>query len=205
MRARLAYDPAMSAPEAGVRVSAVLALLTIVAVPHILTAPGFAGAFAETAQAQESAQAKESASPAKAEPAAVAEQLLEPGVSPAAQPLRVFSEIERAWGCGDPESLLVHFGTGKVSLSFSRTGPRGGLYTRTQAAYLLADMFKYSKTEQFKFLKFRNIEREGQLPFAVADRIYRLDNGILYHDQVYVSLRRETDAWKVAEIKSIEH
>jgi hypothetical protein len=136
---------------------------------------------------------------------ALDDEPLEPGVDPEAQPLRVFAEIERAWARGDAESLLVHIGEGKVALSFTRSGPRGGLFTRTQTAYLLADLFKYSETEEFKFVKFRNIDRDGQLPFAVADRIFRLDNGILYRDQVYVSLRRERDAWKVAEIRSIDH
>ncbi len=127
----------------------------------------------------------------------------EPGVDPDAEPVLVFSRVERAWSGAEAESLLVHFGAGKVSLSFSRGGPRGGLFTRTQAAYLLSDLLKYSATERFKFVKYRNINRDGQRPYAVADRRFRLD-GILYHDQVYVELRREEGAWKVAEIKSID-
>ncbi len=127
----------------------------------------------------------------------------EPGVDPDAEPVQVFARIERAWLGGEAESLLAHFGTGKVSLSFSRGGPRGGLFTKTQAAYLLSDLLKYSTTERFKFVKYRNINRDGQRPYAVADRRFRLD-GILYHDQVYVELRREEGTWKVAEIKSID-
>jgi hypothetical protein len=127
----------------------------------------------------------------------------EPGVDAEAEPVRAFVRIEKAWTAGEAESLLAHFGAGKVSLSFSRGGPRGGLFTRTQAAYLLSDLLKYSATEKFKFVKYRNINRVGQRPYAVADRRFRLD-GILYHDQVYVELRREEGTWKVAEIKSID-
>ena len=133
-----------------------------------------------------------------------AEPRLEPGTAPDAQPLLVFDRIELAWAMGVADSLLVHFGEGKVSLAFSHGGPRGGLFTRTQAGYLLGDLFKYSNTEKFRFVKFRNIDRDGQLPYAVADRVFRLENGVLYHDQVYVSLRRESGLWKVAEIKSID-
>jgi len=136
--------------------------------------------------------------------ASVSEERLEPGTAPDAQPLQLFECIARAWSSGLAESLLIHFGEGKVSLAFSHGGPRGGLFTRTQAGYLLADLFKYSTTEKFEYVKFRNIEKDGQLPYAVADRVFRLENGILYHDQVYVSLRREANAWKIAEIKSID-
>ena len=132
------------------------------------------------------------------------EPLLEPGTPPDAQPLLVFERIETAWATSIADSLLVHFGEGKVSLAFTHGGPRGGLFTRTQAGYLLGDLFKYSSTERFRFVKFRNIDKDGQLPFAVADRVFRLENGVLYHDQVYVSLRRESGYWKVAEIKSID-
>jgi hypothetical protein len=132
------------------------------------------------------------------------EPRLEPGTAPDAQPLLVFERIELAWAASIADSLLVHFGDGKVSLAFSHGGPRGGLFTRTQAGYLLGDLFKYSDTEKFRFVKFRNIDKDGQLPYAVADRVFRLENGVLYHDQVYVSLRRESGFWKVAEIKSID-
>jgi hypothetical protein len=132
------------------------------------------------------------------------EPRLEPGTAPDAQPLLVFDRIELAWAMSVADSLLVHFGEGKVSLAFSHGGPRGGLFTRTQAGYLLGDLFKYSDTEKFRFVKFRNIDKDGQLPYAVADRVFRLENGVLYHDQVFVSLRRESGLWKVAEIKSID-
>lgn len=136
--------------------------------------------------------------------AAAAEPKLEPGVDPDAEPLRVFASIESAWARGEADSLLVYFGEAKVALAFSRCGPRGGIFTRAQADYLLADLFAYSVTESFTFVKYRNIEEDGQLPYAVADRVYRLENGILYHDQVYVSLRKEGNDWKIAEIKSID-
>lgn len=179
-----------------------------------------------TPRENESAPAEESAQPADsslAEPASEesvsrpdpaldtswvaadsSEPRLEPGTAPDAQPLLVFERIETAWALSVADSLLVHFGEGKVSLAFSHGGPRGGLFTRTQAGYLLGDLFKYSSTEKFRFVKFRNIDKDGQLPYAVADRVFRLENGVLYHDQVYVSLRRESGFWKVAEIKSID-
>lgn len=158
------------------------------------------------------AEEKTPASELPAKPAPVPEALphepedsvpFEPGVDPKAEPFRIFAAIEWAWANSDAESLLAHFGEGKVSLSFNKGGPRGGLFTRTQAAYLLSDLLKYSATETFTFEKYRNIDRDGQRPYAVADRRFRLD-GILYHDQVYVELRREDVAWRVAEIKSID-
>jgi hypothetical protein len=123
---------------------------------------------------------------------------------PLAAPTSIFERIEAAWFAARTESLLVHFGDGKVSLAFRHAGPRGGLFTRTQAAYLFADHFRHTATERFHFVRFRNAEPGAQMPFAVADRVFRLESGLLYHDQVYVSLRREAGAWKIAEIKSID-
>lgn len=156
-----------------------------------------------TGSAQQPPGGADSAEPL--EESAAEEALLEPGVDPDSEALRVFAAMGRAWAAADTDSLMMHFGRGKVALAFSRGGPRGGVFTRTQASYLFADLFKYSTTEKFEFVKFRNIDQDGQLPYAVADRVFRLDNGVLYRDQVYVSLRREDDTWKVAEIKSIDH
>jgi hypothetical protein len=168
------------------------------------------GSEASSGAAADAVPAGSAAAPAarsEAEPPAMApvpEARFEPGADVESPAVGVFRSIEMAWRLAQPESLLRHFGEGKVALAFSRGGPRGGIFTRTQASYLLSDLFKYSTIEKFQFVKYRNIGENGQAPFAVADRVFRLDSGILYHDQVYVSLRREGEGWKVAEIKSID-
>ncbi|MEZ5063300.1 MAG: hypothetical protein R3B81_01110 [bacterium] len=140
----------------------------------------------------------------------VAREDLDPGVSRAdlpeatGGPLAVFAEVERAWVDGDVDGLVALLDPEeKVSLSFSRSGPRGGWFNGDQAYYLLKDMFEFSQTEFFEFRRYYNLDSAGRSPYAVAGRSFRL-NGAPHEDQVYISLRRRGDHWYVGEIRSID-
>lgn len=119
-------------------------------------------------------------------------------------PLSVFADIERGWRSGKEASILSHFGQGKVAISISGAGPKGGYFSRSQSHYLLRDLFKYTITKKFEFTQYRNIHNGNRKVYAVAERQYkRRDDGRLFKDKIYVSLHRENKRWVISEIKSI--
>jgi len=145
--------------------------------------------------------------------AAEEERSLEPGVSredveadpPAEGPLATFARVEAAWAEGDVDALVELLDPEeKVSLSFTKGGPRGGYFNRDQAYFLLKDMFEYARTDRFEFEKYWNLDAEGRSPYAVAVREFRLNDGVRHEDRVYLSLRRRGDAWWVGEIRTID-
>jgi hypothetical protein len=119
-------------------------------------------------------------------------------------PLSIFADIERGWRSGKEEIILSHFGQGKVAISISGTGPKGGYFSKSQSHYLFKDLFKYTITKKFEFTQYRNIHDGNRKVFAVAERQYkRRDDGRLFKDKIYVSLHRENKRWVISEIKSI--
>jgi len=123
-------------------------------------------------------------------------------------PMLVFGEIERAWNASNVDQMLRHFGTGKVSISITGAGSGGGTFSRNQSHYLFKDLFSHTATRKFEFVQFRQPGDAGGESFAIAERHYqKSDDGRLFKDKVYVSLRREHESnrerWVVDEIKSI--
>lgn len=126
----------------------------------------------------------------------------------AGAPMRVFADIEEAWGKGDVERILSHIGRGKVRFSVGGTGPSGGAFSRSQSYYLLRDLFQFTTTQRFEFVQFRTSTDDGRTTFAIAERHYqRTDDGRTYKDKIYISLHRdgrgEAARWVIDEIKSI--
>ncbi len=155
------------------------------------------------------------ARPAKAGHGEVVAQTPEPtGVvaqkepPPSGGPMDVFADIERGWNTRNVDLILRHFGSQKVAISISGTGPSGGTFSRNQSYYLLKDLFRYTATKKFEFVQYRKPGDEGRDTFAIAERQYRkTDDGRLFTEKVYVSLHLEHDddqeRWVVDEIKSI--
>jgi hypothetical protein len=150
---------------------------------------------------------------AAAEPGAAQDTDLEPGIerselaerTSGAGPLSVFAAVEQAWAEEDAEALVgVLDPEGKVSLSFTEGGPRGGWFNRDQAYFLLLDLFEYTRTDRFEFQKYWNLESEGRSPYAVALREFRMNDEAVHTDDVYVSLRKRGSEWWVGEIRSID-
>jgi hypothetical protein len=120
-------------------------------------------------------------------------------------PLSVFAAFEKAWAEEDAEALVgILDPEGKVSLSFTEGGPRGGWFNRDQAFFLLKDLFEYTRTDRFEFQKYWNLESEGRSPYAVAIREFRMNDEAVHKDDVYVSLRKRGSEWWVGEIRSID-
>jgi hypothetical protein len=119
-------------------------------------------------------------------------------------PLAVFADIEAGWQRHDPNRIVRHFGRGRVTISLEGLAPAGKRFSKHQSYYLFKDLFKYTITRAFRFVRYRNLEGKGGRVYAVAERLYkRRDDGRLFKDKVYVALRREGDRWVVDEIKSI--
>jgi len=119
-------------------------------------------------------------------------------------PIGVFADIEVAWRKENVQKILRHYGKSKVGISIEGSGPTGGTFSRNQSYYLLKDLFKYTITEKFEFVHYRNISEDEDKVYAVAEREYkRNDDGRLFKDKIYVSLHLEADRWVIDEIKSI--
>lgn len=118
-------------------------------------------------------------------------------------PIGVFADIEEGWTREDVARITRHFGEGKVAISIDG-GPVGGTFSRDQSHYLLKDLFEYTITEKFEFVQYRNVSDGKVEVYAVAERLYkRNDDGRLFKDKIYVSLRQEDERWVISEIKSI--
>jgi len=120
-------------------------------------------------------------------------------------PLAVFAAVELAWMESGADALIELLDPEeRVSLAFVSGGPRGGWFNRDQAYFLLKDMFEFSSTDRFEFRRYWNLDSQGRSPYAVAERGFRMNDGALHEDQVYISLRRRGDLWYIGEIRSID-
>jgi hypothetical protein len=119
-------------------------------------------------------------------------------------PIGIFADIEAGWKKENVRQIIRHYGKGKVAIAIEGSGPAGGTFSRNQSYYLLKDLFKYTITEKFEFVQYRNVSDGRSKVYAVAERQYkRNDDGRLFKDKIYVSLHLEEARWVIDEIKSI--
>jgi len=119
-------------------------------------------------------------------------------------PIGVFADFEAGWKNERAQDILRHYGKGKVAIAIEGSGPTGGKFSRNQSYYLFKDLFKYTITEKFEFVQYRNVSDGQNKVYAVAERSYkRNDDGRLFEDKIYVSLHFEDERWVITEIKSI--
>jgi hypothetical protein len=127
-----------------------------------------------------------------------------PDVKDDTGPIAVFADIEAGWKSEQAQRILRHYGKGKVAISIEGSGPSGGQFSRNQSYYLFQDLFKFTITEEFQFVQYRHVSDGRDDVYAVAERRYkRNDDGKVYKDKIYVSLRPEDNRWVINEIKSI--
>jgi len=117
-------------------------------------------------------------------------------------PIAVFADIEEGWRKSKVDPILRHFGKSKVSIAIEGVG--GGTFSKSQSHYLLQDLFKYTITENFEFVQYRDVSNGRVKVYAVAERSFkRNDDGRSFTDKIYVSLQREDERWVISEIKSV--
>ena len=117
--------------------------------------------------------------------------------------LTVFREVESGWRSATPKPFEKYFRKGKVRLDFGEGGPRGGLFARSQAYYLLGDYLKGTQTLQIKFSKISTGPSSGAGPHALLERSYRDKSGVSRREVVVVSLSLEDGVWAISEVRVI--
>ncbi len=115
----------------------------------------------------------------------------------------VLKEVARGWRGNDPTPIGKYLGKRKVRLDFGEGGPRGGLFTKSQAYYLISDYLKRSKTVDLNLLKISSGQQKTQKPYIVIERIYRGRNGKQGREVIFVSLVPEGDSWVISELRAI--
>jgi hypothetical protein len=119
-------------------------------------------------------------------------------------PMAIFADIESGWKKEAVASITKHFGASKVAIAIEGIGPAGGVFSRDQSHYLFKDLFKFTITEKFEFVQYRNVSDGKIKVYAVAERSYKRNgDGRLFKDKIYVSLHMEEDRWVLSEIKSV--
>lgn len=119
------------------------------------------------------------------------------------RPLTVFGEVEKGWRDGTPRPFERYLGKGKVWLDFGEGGPRGGLYTRSQAYYLIADYLRRTHTIDIGLVKISEGTRRGSPPYARLDRTCRYKYGMSGREMIFVSLSDEDGNWVISELRVV--
>jgi hypothetical protein len=113
-----------------------------------------------------------------------------------------FMAIAKAWREGDAEALAPYLGEGKVTIQLPKVV--GGVLSRSQAEYVLRDLFKYTVTDMFEFTKYDEFVSEGVV--GIADRTYRSGkDGLAIKDRISVWLVKEGEDkphWVIKEIRA---
>lgn len=119
------------------------------------------------------------------------------------KPLVVFREVRKGWRNGTPGPFERYLGKGKVRLDFGEGGPRGGLFTRSQAYYLIADYLRRTHTISIELLRVSEQSKRGPRPYALLERTCRYRNGVSGKEKIFVSLSAESGKWVISELRVI--
>ena len=119
------------------------------------------------------------------------------------EPLTVFRGVEKGWRNGTPKPFERYLGKGKVRLDLGEGGPRGGLFTRSQAYYLLSDYLLRTQTLTIGFAKISEGTEKQSRPYALLERKCRYRNGVIGKEVVFVSLRLESGHWVISELRAV--
>lgn len=117
--------------------------------------------------------------------------------------LAVFREVAAGWRAGTPKPFEKYLRKGKVRLDFGEGGPRGGLFARSQAYYLIADYLKGTQTAGIEITKVSGGAQGKAKPYALLERAYRDKNGAPRKEVVFVSLVLEEGQWAIDELRAI--
>lgn len=106
---------------------------------------------------------------------------------------RVFEKIEAGISSGNVDILSGYLSS---QTYLSLTNGIGGYYSSNQAYYVLEDFFRDYKATGFKF---GSIQSNNGSPFATG--IYRYHfKGMKGSAQVFISLKRSAENWKITQI-----
>jgi len=179
--------------------------LAAIGVPLVIFASCVCGAFAQSGlRPVQQEPRKKPLQSNQVEKVQEPEAMPAPDVKEETGPIAVFADIEAGWKSEQAQRILRHYGKGKVAISIEGSGPTGGQFSRNQSYYLFQDLFKFTITEEFQFVQYRHVSDGRGNVYAVAERRYkRNDDGRIFKDKIYVSLRSEENRWVISEIKSI--
>jgi len=118
-------------------------------------------------------------------------------------PRAVFREVEKGWREGTPKPFERHLGKGKVRLDFGEGGPRDGLYTKSQAHYLITEYMKKTPTLEISMVKVSDDVRKGARPYAYLERTHRWNNKSAVSEVIFVGLRDEDERWVISEMRAV--
>lgn len=121
----------------------------------------------------------------------------------AGAPIAVFREVAAGWRAGTPKTFEKYLRKGKVRLDFGEGGPRGGLFARSQAYYLIADYLKGTQTSGVEITRVSDGAQGKSKPYALLERVYRDKNGAPRKEVVFVSLMLEEGQWAISELRAI--
>ena len=117
--------------------------------------------------------------------------------------LEVLGAIEEGWRKSSAKPFGTHLGKAKVRIDLGEGGPRGGLFTRSQAYYLLSDYLANFRTIELRVDKKSTETRSGSRPYILFKRAYRTRDGAQRKQVVFVSLSREGDVYIISEVRAI--
>lgn len=117
--------------------------------------------------------------------------------------LTVFREVAAGWRSATPKPFEKYLRKGKVRLDFGEGGPRGGLFARSQAYYLIAGYLKGTQTLQIGFTKMSDGARGNGEPYAMLERSFRDRDGVSRKEVVIITLALDEGSWVIAEVRVI--
>ncbi len=118
-------------------------------------------------------------------------------------PRAVFREVEKGWRDCTPKPFERHLGKGKVRLDFGEGGPRDGLYTKSQAYYLIAEYLKKKPTLKISMVKMSDDVKKGSRPYAFLERTHRWKNKSEVSEVIFVALKDEDKRWVISEMRAV--
>lgn len=121
----------------------------------------------------------------------------------AREALEVLGAIEEGWRISSAKPFGTHLGKAKVRIDLGEGGPRGGLFTRSQAYYLLSDYLDDFQTVYLKVSKTSTETGSGSRPYILFERAYRTQDGAQRKQVVFVSLSREDDRFIISSLRAI--
>ena len=88
-------------------------------------------------------------------------------------------------------------------MDFGEGGPRDGLYSRSQAYYLIADYLKRTPTVSVGSLRMSDETRNSSGPYALLERTYRYKNRPAGKEVIFVSLVPEGSRWVISQMRAV--
>ncbi len=117
-------------------------------------------------------------------------------------PISILSQLERFWSEETADSLIARIDPDEIRLSFRTVGPREGTFDHTQARYLLADLFSFTRTDSFFFVEYEYDPAGNDLPEAVGHWYFKAEAGIDREARVTLRLAPHAGRWMISSIEA---